>query len=145
VGWTYFRSEIDDGNRAFWSPTHETWIVQTKGGVTSVFGRPLDSVGTGDGLEHSDALFRVQASSSNGQTGLPDIRDISSVFRWNIVRQFDTVGNGIIYQWSRLAADPRVPIEGMQFLTDVYDTPTGQFGPPPLGDGGVPVKELADF
>jgi Salmonella virulence plasmid 65kDa B protein len=123
IGWTYFRTEIDDGNRVFWSPNHETWIVQTHAGVTSYFGRPLDLIPSGHGLEHADALFRVADPNSPGQGGLPT--DVSDIYRWNLVRQFDPSGNVVVFMWDTLASDLKSGVEGMQFLTDIFDTPLG--------------------
>src|SRR5258708_18881961 len=54
-GWAYFRREIDDGRRYFFSPDGRTWIVQDKRGNSQQFGHPLDAfrVGT-DGIEVAD-------------------------------------------------------------------------------------------
>jgi RHS repeat-associated protein len=142
-GWTYFRSEIDDDNRAFWSPDRQTWIVQTKAGITSIFGRPMDLLATGHGVEHIDALFRKQLPGSPDGTGLPT--DVSDVYRWNLIRQFDASGNGIAFRWDTLAADRTGNVEGLQFLTDVYHTAPGTFGPPPLGAAAVPVRDIGEF
>jgi RHS repeat-associated protein len=143
-GWMYFRSEIDDGNRAFWSPDRETWIVQTRSGVTSVFGKHLDLLNTGDGVERSSALFRVEPRHPVAPTGLPNSDDISDIYRWNLIRRFDAAGNGVAFQWAPLAADQAANVEGMLFLTDVYDTAPASFGQPPLGTAAQPVRNGPD-
>jgi virulence plasmid B protein len=115
IGWTYFRAEIDDGNRVFWSPNRETWIVQTHAGVTSYFGRPLDLIPSGPyghGLELSDALSLAAGPDSS----------VSDVYRWNLVRQVDESGNVVVFQWDDLAADAKSGVQGMLFLTDIFDT-----------------------
>jgi hypothetical protein len=70
-GWTCLRTEIDNGDRVFWSPNRETWIVETHAGVTSYFGRPLDRIPAGDGLEQADALFSIDNPNWPPQPGLP--------------------------------------------------------------------------
>jgi hypothetical protein len=117
-GWTYFRAENDDANRYFWSPDRKTWMVQTHSGITSFFGQPMDKIAAGDGRELADVLFRIQAPST------------SIIYRWNLVRQYDTIGNVVVYSWSSAQAAVG-DVLGIQYLTDIYDTP------PAAGDAVV--------
>ena len=70
AGWQYFRSRVEGAFlRFFWSPDHDTWIVQAKSGVVLELGKPLDGSGYAGALES-------------------DPGDAARVFRWNVVRQY---------------------------------------------------------
>jgi YD repeat-containing protein len=119
AGWTYFRTEIDSGMRFFWSPDRRTWLAQTKSGQQLQFGVPLDAFGT-EGLEHADALFIPKTLFPNIQPG-----NTSDIFRWNLVRQSDSFNfdNTVYYLWQNLQTSTDGNARGIQYLTDVYDTP----------------------
>ena len=44
-GWYYYRLEVETGSnlRFFWSPKHQTWVVQEPDGSTMEFGVPQDN------------------------------------------------------------------------------------------------------
>ena len=127
-GWTYFRTELDGGMRFFFSPTGTTWMVQTKSGVTMTFGQPNDTIVQGD------------IPIERGHDALTAPTPVTSVLRWNLARQTDTVGNTVFYQWARLQSatlggvDPTKD-QGLEYLTDIYDTGAGPTGPA----GSVPI------
>jgi len=88
-GWTYFRTEVDDGMRFFYRPaggpgSPSTWLAQTKAGVTLTFGSPIvpSAVGGADPTEWSHEPL---ASNAN-------------VYRWNLARQTDLYGNAVDYK-----------------------------------------------
>ncbi len=105
-GWQYFRARIEGGFlRFFWAPNHRTWRVQSRDGGNFEFGVPLDGSGYAGALEAN--------------------RDRpSEIFRWYIVRQYDSHGdvnvatprpvNAIVY---RYAEDG-----GALYLSDLYYT-----------------------
>ncbi|HKW10156.1 MAG TPA: SpvB/TcaC N-terminal domain-containing protein, partial [Gemmatimonadaceae bacterium] len=108
-GYQYFRARVEGSFlRFFWSPSHLTWRVQDKTGVTLELGVPLDGTGNRSGLEANPAKPQ-------------------QVFRWNLVRQYDTQGsanpssgspapnNVVVYQYTQQG--------GAAYLTDIYDTP----------------------
>lgn len=107
-GWQYFRPRVEGSfMRFFWSPDHQTWVVQDKSGVAMELGVPRD--GTND----------TQALEVN-----PD--DPGEIYRWHLVRQFDAHGNAnpavgspspvnlVVYRYFQDA--------GMAYLSDIYDT-----------------------
>jgi RHS repeat-associated protein len=109
AGWQYFRPRVEGSFlRFFWSPDHQTWRVQDKSGVTMELGVPLDGSGYANALERN-----------------PD--KLSEVYRWHLVRQYDTFGsanptsgspapaNAVVFRYSQDA--------GMAYLSDIYDTP----------------------
>ena len=109
TGWQYFRPRVEGSFlRFFWSPDHQTWRVQDKSGVTMELGVPLDGSGYALGLERN-----------------PD--KVSEVYRWHLVRQYDTFGsanpatgnpapaNAVVFRY--------VQDGGMAYLSDIYDTP----------------------
>ncbi|MCC6903010.1 MAG: hypothetical protein IT377_28835, partial [Polyangiaceae bacterium] len=109
AGHQYFRPRVEGSFlRFFWSPDHQTWRVQDKSGVTMELGVPLDGSGYAGALERNPAKP-------------------SEVFRWNLVRQYDTWGNAnpasgnpqpvnvVVF---RYAADG-----GTAYLSDLFDTP----------------------
>jgi len=101
-GWNYFRLEVDDSyERFFWSPDHKTWRVQTKTGETREYGVP--TYGT------------------RGEGGID--KDGNGLFRWNLVRRYDTMDNAneIVYVWQNLD-DRAVGTSPIASLTDIYDT-----------------------
>jgi hypothetical protein len=139
-GWTYFRTEIDDGNRYFWSPNRATWILQTPTGITSYFGRPPDLLKIGGevarhGLEYVDLLFRTAEPAwekNNLPPALPThilddvfpsnlIGQIHDVFRWNLIGQVDASGNGVVYQWDTLTPLGGCPVTPVRHVN--IDTP----------------------
>jgi len=109
-GWLYLRREIDDGNRYFLSPDSRTFVCQTKAGTILQFGHPLDAK-TADGLE-------IPRDTPTDPSGAP--------YRWNLVRNIDASGNAVWFVWdtlqSKLPSGASNP--GIQYLTDIYDTPS---------------------
>ena len=99
---------------------------------------------TGHGIERSSALFRVEPRHPLAPTGLPNANDVSDIYRWDLIRRFDAAGNGVAFQWAPLARDQAANVDGMLFLTDVYDTAPASFGRPPLGAAAQPVKNGLD-
>lgn len=108
-GWQYFRPRVEGSFlRFFWAPNHLTWRVQDKSGVTMELGVPLD------GSNYTNALERN-----------PD--KISEIYRWHLVRQYDTYGdanpatgnptpnNVVTYRYFQDG--------GSAYLSDIYDTP----------------------
>ena len=108
-GWQYFRPRVEGSFlRFFWSPDHLTWRVQDKSGVTMELGVPLN-----------DASY-TQALERN-----PD--QASEIFRWCLVRQYDTYGNAnpatgtpapnnqVVFRYFQ--------DHGTAYLSDIYDTP----------------------
>ena len=119
AGYMYFRSRVDGAfERFFWSPDHKTWRVQDKGGIAMELGVPLNDANNVDGLERDPTI--------------PD-----HIFRWNLVRQYDSQGNAnpssgapnpsnlVVYQWTG--------VNGMGYLRDIFDTP-------PVGSNGDLTK-----
>lgn len=107
AGWQYFRPRVEGSFlRFFWSPTHETWRVQDKNGVTLEFGVPLN-----------DDRYRAAIEVNPGDT--------RQIYRWHLVRQYDIYGdtqshdpspkNGIVYRYSQNG--------GQAYLTDIFSTP----------------------
>src|SRR5262249_12080004 len=109
ASWQYFRPRVEGSFlRFFWSPNHLTWRVQDKSGVTMELGVPLDGSGNKSALETN-----------------PDAA--SEIYRWHLVRQYDTYGdanpatgnpkpsNVVLY---RSFQD-----DGMASLSDIFDTP----------------------
>ena len=112
-GWQYFRPRVEGSFlRFFWSPDHLTWRVQSKEGVSLEFGVPLDGSGSQEALEQNPA---------------PPASGVPQVFRWMLVRQYDSLGN------TDLATENPTPLNvvryrytndgGTAYLTDIYDTP----------------------
>ncbi|MGO9836897.1 MAG: RHS repeat-associated core domain-containing protein [Polyangiaceae bacterium] len=122
-GWTYFRRENDDGWRYFLSPASgasgsTTWLAQTKAGDVYVFGDPQE--GTAVETEFPASIEYPDTATTN-QLG------VTAPYRWNLVRQYDTSGNVVIYQWALRPTDSTGTKvsglhNGIQYLTDVYDT-----------------------
>ncbi len=116
----YFRARVEGSFlRFFWSPDHQTWRVQDKRGLVMELGVPLDDPSYQDGIER-------------------DPTNPSHVFRWNLVRQYDAQGdanpasgaphpsNVVSYRWS--------VVEGMGYLTEIFDTPPQANVLAPLSD-----------
>jgi RHS repeat-associated protein len=109
-GWHYYRLEGETGAllRFFWSPDHQTWVVQKPDGATLEFGVPRDAPASIDGVD-ADPL------------------GVSPVFRWNLVRQYDAQrsggrpANAIRYAWTKLPSGEHRTKIG--YLTDIFDTP----------------------
>lgn len=122
-GWMYFRKEVDDGARYFFSPGGQTWIKQESSGVVTQFGRPIDpgvvDVSLGDGIERPTGSVLLPSPVSPPVPFDPS----SAVYRWNIVRQSDASGNTIYYTWtSNAALLPGTVLPGTSYLSDIYDT-----------------------
>src|SRR5262249_19646554 len=119
-GYWYFRTQVEDGRRYFWSNQvqHLTWVVQDKDGTTSYFGwYPGNPLAADDALDHADVV-QLPEHDANGTT----------VFRWNLVRQEDTAGNAVVYKWGNAAATQQPTglsggTNGPLFLQDIYYTP----------------------
>ena len=107
--WQYFRPRVEGSFlRFFWSPDHLTWRVQDKSGVTMELGVPLDGSGYASALERN-----------------PDAPP--EIYRWHLVRQYDTHGlanpatgwpnpaNVVVYRYLQDA--------GMAYVSDIFDTP----------------------
>jgi RHS repeat-associated protein len=123
-GWQYFRARVEGSYlRFFWSPDHRTWRVEAKSGETLELGVPLDGSGYTGGLESDPA-----------QAG--------HIFRWNLVRQYDSQGavppagsaqpapvNVVAYRYTSIGA--------VAYLTDIYDTP------PAAGASTAPLSTYA--
>ena len=115
-GWTYFRTEIDDGMRFFLAPGRRTWRVQTKQGVTLLFGDP------------GDAVVGGAAPVETMHEPLASAQPASPVYRWNLSRQIDSSGNTVYYVWARFEVDATAGVDsakdqGREYLLDIYDTP----------------------
>ncbi len=109
-GWQYMRPRVEGSYlRFFWSPDHKTWRVQSKSGESMELGVPLDGSGDTTALE-------------------TDPSNPAHIFRWNLVRQYDNEGavppagaadpapvNLVVYRYANVG--------GMDYLTDIYDTP----------------------
>ncbi|MEZ4226565.1 MAG: toxin TcdB middle/N-terminal domain-containing protein [Polyangiaceae bacterium] len=108
-GWQYFRPRVEGSFlRFFWSPDHQTWRVQDKSGVTMELGVPLNDTSYTQALERD-----------------PD--QATAIYRWHLVRQYDTYGdanpasgapapvNVVVYRYFQDG--------GMAYLSDIYDTP----------------------
>lgn len=118
VGWVYFRREIDDGARYFFSPDAQTFVMQTKAGHALQFGHPLDGLfiaaPLADGTEHPDSFTLQNAAGGSA----------NAVYRWRLVRDSDASGNTVYYTYSpgfRLPGPQQLP--DIRYLTDIYDTP----------------------
>lgn len=119
AGHQYFRPRVEGSFlRFFWSPDHLTWRVQDKSGVTMELGVPLDGSESRSALEVN-----------------PDAK--SQVYRWHLVRQYDTYGdsnpvddrpnphNVVVYRYRQDG--------GQAYLSDIYDTtPAATPTPPPI-------------
>jgi RHS repeat-associated protein len=117
-GWVYFRRQIDDGARYFFSPDGQTWVAQTKSGTTRVFGRPTDST--------TFPAFAAAVEHPDPGTVDTVIGSPNAVYRWDLVRDIDATGNNTVYYvWTNNASllpanSPSTP--GHLFLSDIYDT-----------------------
>jgi hypothetical protein len=107
-GWTYFRAEIDDGQRYFYSPDGQTWVVQTKRGVTLTFGVIPDALAGGDrAVERGhDPLTPTYPAGTSALTA-----PLNPVYRWNLAKQTDASGNAVYYGW-RPEGSPRFFVGG---------------------------------
>jgi RHS repeat-associated protein len=110
IGAQYFRSRVEGSfSRFFWSSDHRTWRVQDKDGVTMELGVPLD------GSDDRSALDR--------NPGNPD-----QIYRWHLVRQYDTQGEANPDSWSASPKPNNVVVYryfqngGAAYLSDIYDT-----------------------
>ena len=123
AGHQYFRPRVEGSFlRFFWSPDHQTWRVQDKSGVTMELGVPLDGSGYAGALERNP-------------------EKPAEVFRWNLVRQYDTYGNAdpasgnpqpvnvVVFRYSQDG--------GTAYLSDLYDTP------PAVNAATAPLGEYA--
>jgi RHS repeat-associated protein len=119
-GWTYFRTQVDNGMRFFLDPTGLTWQVQTKQGVTLVFGGKRN---TSVGLGGDDPVER-QHDPLAYTAGVSRIPVADEVFRWNLASQLDPMGNTIYYAWSHISPVVDGPA-AREYLTDIYDTSPG--------------------
>ncbi len=110
TGAQYFRARVEGAFlRFFWSWDHRTWRVQDKNGVTMEFGVPLDG---------SNDTSALDANPNDPQ----------QIYRWHLVRQYDTQGsvnpagpsdivtpnNVVVYRY--------VQGGGMAYLSDIFDT-----------------------
>jgi RHS repeat-associated protein len=116
-GWQYFRPRVEGAFlRFFWSADHQTWRVQGKTGTTLELGVPF-------GTTDTNALEADPANPAH-------------IFRWNLARQYDvevdTQGRPVNLVVYRYAASG-----GMDFLSDVYDTP------PASNAGGAALSTYA--
>ena len=146
-GWMYYRLEAETGSnlRFFWSPNHQTWVVQEPSGATMELGVPqgnssdlggIDTVAPAalpPGALCTTATTCPTTWTCNGQEGAtpgtctPPTQPY--VFRWNLVRHYDaqripggtTPSNIIEYVWAKLPVSSGTPI--ISDLTDIYDTP----------------------
>jgi RHS repeat-associated protein len=114
AGAQYFRPRVEGSFlRFFWSSDHRTWRVQDKSGVTMELGVPLDG--------------------SNDRAGLDtNPNDSSQIYRWHLVRQYDSQGDNVH------AVNPAGPLVsvtpsnvvvyryvqsgGAAYLSDIFDT-----------------------
>ena len=142
AGWTYFRAEIDNGERFFYSPTGLTWIVQNKHGVTSTFGALAEPVVSG-----ATAIERGHDPLAPMPPGGPVVltAPLYPVYRWNLAKQSDGSGNAVYYAWSHLQVDPVSGVDptldqGREYLTDIYDTSGSGSG---VLNGGSSVASFA--
>jgi RHS repeat-associated protein len=110
AGHQYFRSRVEGGFlRFFWSPDHRTWRVQDKSGVTMELGVPLDGSKDATALEVN-----------------PDAK--SEIYKWHLVRQYDTYGEANPPSASELPAPFNVVVYrykkngGQAYLTDIFHT-----------------------
>jgi RHS repeat-associated protein len=118
TNWVYFRKEVDDGARYFFSPDRQTWVVQTKAGHLLQFGAVLDAnTSFGDGREFPNPGSSEAFEASPQENG--------AVYRWNLARESDASGNTVYYSWTDLKslAANTAGIAGLKFLSDIYDTP----------------------
>jgi hypothetical protein len=120
-GWVYFRREVDDGARYFFSPNGQTWAIQTKSGHLLQLGHPLDGQfisvqSTGeqfvDGTEHPNT-FTVQ-DAMGGQ--------VNAVYRWDLVRESDATGNNTVYYaWTdnHFQEEAGTTLPNINYLSDI--------------------------
>ena len=131
AGWTYFRGEIDDGQRFFYSADGRTWIVQTKRGVTLTFGVIADPLAGGAAaIERGHDPLAPAAPGGTSALTAP----LFPVYRWNLAKQTDASGNAVYYGWSHLQVDPTSGVDpildqGREYLTDIFDTLAPGYGP----------------
>src|SRR5262249_40963193 len=76
AGWTYFRTELDDGMRFFFSPAGDRWEIERNDGVTLVLGVPSDGLPNPTGV-----VWPVET-----QTKLPP-GATTDAYRWALSRQ----------------------------------------------------------
>jgi RHS repeat-associated protein len=113
-GWYFFRLQVEHGDslRFFWSPDHQTWLLQNKLGATFEFGVPRDG--------------RYDATNGVDLEPIQGVSPPSMPYRWKLVREYDSnriapgvPANPVVYTWNP---------DGT--LSDIYDTPTpGQTWP----------------
>lgn len=127
-GWHYFRLQVDTMHaRFFWSADNKTWRVQFPSGNVMEFGAPHENPNDSGGLEFEDPLRQAPP------------------FRWNLIREWDSVrwsgirSNVVVYQWGVL---PPQRQSFRKFLTDEFDTPS-QNGGSLLQYGRVAAGEFA--
>jgi RHS repeat-associated protein len=115
-GWTYFRPEMDDSTRYFFSPDGRTWLAQTKAGHVLLFGHALDAAfPSGDGIETLD----ISTQTALGIGAVP--------YRWSLVRDSDASSNTVDYVWTDLHTAEGTNTHwdnGVRYLADIFDTPS---------------------
>jgi hypothetical protein len=104
AGWQYFRARVEtEHQRVFWSPDHQTWRVQSPGAAIEELGVPLDEPAYREGLETDPSGARI--------------------FRWNVVRAFDSYMDGALPRnVTKYRYAPHAP-GSLAYLQDIYDTP----------------------
>jgi RHS repeat-associated protein len=114
IGTQYFRPRVEGSfSRFFWSSDHRTWRVQDKNGITMELGVPLD------GSDDRSALDRNPSNSDQ-------------IFRWHLVRQYDSQGEVNPNSWSASPKPNNVVVYryfqsgGTAYLSDIYDTTPAQ-------------------
>lgn len=117
AGWTYFRRQIDDGNRYFFSPDHRQWIQQMKSGNTRQFGDV--TIGT----SNITTVAYEQTDSTTANLGASGGK-ANQIYRWNLGAETDASGNSVAYVWSTspTSAGMSITLNGVSYLTDIYDT-----------------------
>ena len=117
AGYTYFRTEKDNFTRFFYSARHTDWVVESQSGAWMYFG---EFGGDSSALETHDIDVSADATTL--------------IYRWNLSRIVDEVGNTVVYKWAALdstddgfsGGDQPTSASGpgLKYLTDIYDTPT---------------------
>jgi RHS repeat-associated protein len=116
-GYQYFRAHVEGSFlRFFWSPDHESWIVQDKSGTTMELGKPVLSGGPATG---GTVPTGIESRSVERNPDRP-----SEIYRWNLSRQYDQhLTSGVTGAPLNVVLYDYILDGNKAYLSDIYDSP----------------------